>query len=40
MVIKAKAGTPVGTTVSRVVTITSTVDANKRDAVKATMRRR
>jgi hypothetical protein len=38
--IKAKAGTPRGTTVNRLVTVTSTADTTRKDAVKATVRRR
>ena len=40
LTVKAKAGTPVGTTVNRLTTVTSTVDTTRKDAVKATVTRR
>jgi alpha-tubulin suppressor-like RCC1 family protein len=40
LTIKAKAGTPIGTTLNRLTTFTSTADASRKDAVKATVTRR
>jgi hypothetical protein len=40
VIVKARAGTPVGNLVNRLVTVTSVGDTTRKDAVKATVRRR